>query len=82
VELVNRLATKGLIARTRSARDRREVLVKLTARGERVLAELTRHTSAELRSAAPALVAILHNVAARHRAARKTPKIAAQAAGE
>jgi len=63
VELVDRLARKGLITRTRSAEDRREVLVKLTPRGEQILGELTSHTSAELRSAAPALVAILRKLA-------------------
>jgi len=73
VELVDRLVKNGLITRTRSSRDRREVLVKLTPRGERVLAELTLHTSAELRSAAPALVAILRKLAARRRAG-STPR--------
>ena len=67
VELVTRLENKGLITRKRSSRDRREVFVKLTPRGERVLAELTLHTSAELRSAAPALVSILRKLAARGR---------------
>jgi DNA-binding MarR family transcriptional regulator len=67
VELVDRLVKKGLIARTRSAEDRREVLVKLTPRGEQVVSELTSHTSAELRSAVPALVAILRKLAMRPR---------------
>ena len=70
VELVDRLATKGLISRTRSSEDRREVFVKLTPRGEHVLAELTMHTSAELRSAAPALVASLRKLASRQRSSR------------
>jgi DNA-binding MarR family transcriptional regulator len=74
VELVDRLAERGLITRARSSRDRREVLVKLTPRGERVLAELTMHTSAELRLAAPALVTILRKLAAPHRAAAGTRK--------
>ncbi len=74
VELVDRLAQKGLIARTRSSRDRREVLVKLTPRGERVLAELTIHTSAELRSAAPELVAILRKLAVQNRNGARIPK--------
>ena len=62
-ELVDRLVSKGLIARTRSSEDRREVFVKLTPRGEQVLHQLTLHTRAELRSAAPALVAILRKLA-------------------
>jgi DNA-binding MarR family transcriptional regulator len=65
VELVDRLHKKGLIRRTHNARDRREVHVKLTPRGERLLRELTLHTRAELRSAAPALVATLRKVMAR-----------------
>ncbi len=65
VELVDRLARKGLITRKRNGPDRREVHVRLTARGERVLRELTRHTGAELRSAAPALVATLRRLTSR-----------------
>ncbi len=72
VELVNRLVNKGLIARTRSSQDRREVFVKLTPRGEHVLAELTLHTSAELRSAAPELVAILRKLAPAHKTTSRT----------
>ena len=68
VELVDRLAKKGLIQRTRSELDRREVHVKLTRRGDRVLRELTLHTRAELRSAAPTLVAALRKVMARRTA--------------
>lgn len=75
VELVDRLARKGLITRTRGEQDRREVYVQLTARGERILNELTLHTRAELRSAAPALVATLRKLTSRtgsnHTSARK-----------
>ena len=62
VELVDRLVKKGLITRTRGERDRREVYVQLTSRGEHVLDELTLHTRAELRSAGPALVATLRRL--------------------
>ena len=62
VELVDRLASKRLIKRSRGGQDRREVHVCLTARGERVLRELTRHTRAELCSAGPALVATLRKL--------------------
>ena len=62
VELVDRLARKGLIRRSRGGEDRREVQVRLTTRGEKVLGELTLHTRAELRSAAPALVATLRKL--------------------
>jgi DNA-binding MarR family transcriptional regulator len=62
VELVDRLAEKGLVQRARGRFDRREVHVRLTARGERTLAALTLHTRAELRSAAPALVRSLRHI--------------------
>ena len=62
VELADRLAKKGLIRRSRGEGDRREVHVTLTPRGERVLEALTMHTSAELRSAAPALARTLRRV--------------------
>jgi len=62
VELVDRLEKRGLIQRSRGELDRREVHVNLTARGERLLRELTLHTRAELRLAAPALVAALMKV--------------------
>lgn len=72
VELVDRLDRKGLIRRSRGKLDRREVHVKLTPRGERLLRELTLHTRAELRSAAPTLVAALRNVMARNVPTRST----------
>ena len=62
VELVDRLAEKGLVQRARGRYDRREVHVRLTARGERTLAALTMHTRAELRSAAPALLRNLRHI--------------------
>ena len=65
VELVDRLARRGLITRTRGEQDRREVYVQLTGRGERILDELTLHTRAELRSAAPALVSTLRKLTPR-----------------
>jgi len=62
VELVDRLMKKRLIRRIRGDQDRREVHVKLTSSGERILADLTLHTRAELRSAAPSLVAGLKKI--------------------
>ena len=77
VELVDRLDKKGLITRTRGEHDRREVYVQLTPRGERILDALTVHTRAELRSAAPALVATLRQLTQQEktgRAARRHPR--------
>jgi DNA-binding MarR family transcriptional regulator len=65
VELVDRMEKKSLILRKRAESDRREVHVLLTARGDRVLSELTKHMKAELRSATPALVATLRRLTAR-----------------
>jgi DNA-binding MarR family transcriptional regulator len=59
VELINRLAKKRLIRRARSGSDRREVLLSLTSRGERLLKDLTLAHRAELRSAGPTLLRAL-----------------------
>ena len=62
VELLDRMERKGLVARIRGENDRREVLVQLTAQGDHLLSELTRHMRAELRSAAPTLVSALRRL--------------------
>jgi DNA-binding MarR family transcriptional regulator len=59
VELVNRLVAAGYIRRARGGEDRREVLLSLTPKGEKVLRQLSLHHRTELRSAGPALVAAL-----------------------
>lgn len=51
VELLDRLEARGLVRRQRSIEDRRRVLVALTAKGERVLAQLSRHHVEAVRSA-------------------------------
>jgi DNA-binding MarR family transcriptional regulator len=62
VELVNRLEAGGFVHRTRAKDDRREVLLALTAKGERVLAELALHHHDELRTAGPDLVTALRRI--------------------
>jgi len=62
VELVNRLESRGYVRRERAQDDRREVLLELTPKGERVLGELALHHHEELRSAAPDLVAALRRL--------------------
>ncbi len=69
VELVDRLTRRGLVSRRRSRGDRREVLLHVTARGEAVLRELSRHHLVELRSVAPALGAALGRILARTKGA-------------
>jgi DNA-binding MarR family transcriptional regulator len=62
VELINRLEAGGYVKRERAREDRREVLLALTAKGERTLEELAMHHHDELQSAAPDLVAALRRV--------------------
>jgi DNA-binding MarR family transcriptional regulator len=62
VELVNRLARGGYVRRRRRGKDRREVLLSLTPRGERVLRELSLHHRTELRKAGPTLIGALRRV--------------------
>jgi DNA-binding MarR family transcriptional regulator len=61
VELVNRLSTGGYVERGRGT-DRREVLLALTSKGERVLERLSLSHREELRSQGPALVKILNRI--------------------
>jgi DNA-binding MarR family transcriptional regulator len=62
VELVNRLEAGGFVHRTRAQDDRREVLLALTAKGEKVLGELALHHHDELRLAGPELVGALRRI--------------------
>ena len=62
VELANRLEAGGYVRRQRGQDDRREVLLALTPKGERVLRELAMHHHEELRSAAPGLAAALRRL--------------------
>jgi DNA-binding MarR family transcriptional regulator len=62
VELVNRLEAGGYVRRERAVDDRREVMLALTPKGEKVLAELALHHLEELQEAAPQLVAALRRV--------------------
>jgi DNA-binding MarR family transcriptional regulator len=59
VELVNRLARGGHVRRHRAGDDRREVLLSLTSKGEKILRELSLHHKAELRMRGPELVTTL-----------------------
>ncbi len=62
VELVNRLEAGGFVHRTRAEDDRREVLLALTSKGEKVLSELALHHHDEIRSAGPELVTALRRI--------------------
>jgi DNA-binding MarR family transcriptional regulator len=67
VELVDRLAARGLVSRALGEDDRREVYVQLSPRGERILDRLTLHHKSELQRSAPALVAALDEIAGQPR---------------
>lgn len=62
VELADRLAEKGIIRRKRGGDDRRQVILELTSKGEKVLRELATHHRDELRSSGPGLVGALKKV--------------------
>ena len=64
VELVNRLERRRLARRVASPDDRRRVGVVITPRGNALLARLTRHHLAELRTAGPQLIRALQAVLA------------------
>ncbi|MBE3558568.1 MAG: MarR family transcriptional regulator [Ktedonobacteraceae bacterium] len=59
VELVNRLAERGMVERKRDAEDHRRVIICLTAQGEAILQQLSAAMLTELRTAGPALVEAL-----------------------
>ena len=59
VELSERLESNGLISRSRSEADRRQVLLRPTPRGERLLRDLSSTHRAELRVAGAKLVEAL-----------------------
>jgi DNA-binding MarR family transcriptional regulator len=69
VELANRLETKRLVRRRRAESDRRSVVLSLTARGERLLRDVTVPHLAELRTAGRELLQALRLVMA-----HKNPK--------
>jgi DNA-binding MarR family transcriptional regulator len=64
VELIDRLAERGLVGRSRSEHDRREVFVHLTPLGDKLLQELSLHHRQELRMTGPALVRALETMIA------------------
>jgi DNA-binding MarR family transcriptional regulator len=50
VELVDRLENRGLVRRRRNPKDRRQVFIDLTVRGEAILRQLSVHHITELRA--------------------------------
>jgi DNA-binding MarR family transcriptional regulator len=66
-ELSSRLETNGWICRSRRPQDRREVLLRLTRRGERLLESLSLLHRRELQSAGPRLIEALQSAIARNK---------------
>lgn len=62
VELVDRLERRGLVRRERGERDRRQVYVRLTAEGERVLGDLAAFHWQELQTIGPELIRALERI--------------------
>jgi DNA-binding MarR family transcriptional regulator len=62
VELANRLSKGGYVRRQRDREDRREVLLQLTAKGKKVLHDISLYNRQELRTAGPALMTALQQV--------------------
>ncbi len=71
VELVNRLAERGLVERQRDTEDLRRVIVQLTDQGEEVLRQLSIVVLAELRQTGPALVQALSGLIEEEKMARR-----------
>lgn len=75
VELIDRLEAGGYVRRERAQNDRREVLLALTAKGERVLGQLALHHHEELQNAAPKLVGALRRVTKERRQDEDAPRL-------
>lgn len=65
VGLADRLVHAGYVRRSAAAADRRRVELRLTARGERTIARLSRAHLRELRALGPELRRLIHSTAAR-----------------
>jgi DNA-binding MarR family transcriptional regulator len=65
VQLVDRLARAGLVARRQPENDRRAVMVVLRPAGEAVLERLARHAIADLKKEGPQLAAALRRLVRR-----------------
>jgi len=64
VGMIDRLERRGLVRRERAKSDRRQVLVRLTARGNALLGKLAKQRFADLRTMAPDLVRALGAIVA------------------
>lgn len=72
VGMTDRLVEAGLVVRQASARDRRQVVLRLTAAGTRKLAKLSKAHREELKRLAPLLAPLLNEMG--HGPRRRGPK--------
>jgi DNA-binding MarR family transcriptional regulator len=78
VELVDRLAIRGMVRRRRDHRDRRGVVVALTAKGRAVLRRLALFSVSELETEGPALVTVLRRLMATRQTASASKRTKGQ----
>jgi DNA-binding MarR family transcriptional regulator len=78
VELVDRMEKRGLFRRARSKDDRRQVLLQVTSRGEKLLKRLVRHRMAEMAINGPELARAL-SVVIKARANRTRRRLSGRA---
>jgi DNA-binding MarR family transcriptional regulator len=76
VQLVDRLAQRGLVKRRQGGRDRRAVVIDLLPAGEALLGRLARQSVAELKTEGPALVASLKRLVPRSKQKRSPARSA------
>ena len=62
VELIDRSVAHGLVQRQRDGIDRRQVTIHLTAKGEKLLGDLSVHHRDELRTAGRELARVLRSI--------------------
>jgi DNA-binding MarR family transcriptional regulator len=62
VELIDRMAARGMVQRRTGERDRRQVIVALSGAGEQILQDLAVQHVAEIQQIGPGLVAALQQV--------------------
>jgi DNA-binding MarR family transcriptional regulator len=74
VELIDRLETRGYVSRIQSREDRRNVLLKLLPRGDRLVERVARERLTELRSGGEALSDALDTLLGRNPSSRRVNK--------
>lgn len=76
VELVDRTVQRNLVRRVRGTADQRQVFIRLTAKGERTLRDLSVHHRDMLREAGPGLADVLNGMMGALRRPEKVRKTA------